>query len=112
MMNFNDKVDQLMEAAQCLNEAFHDLADNHPLVKYREVHGIALTRSRINECAVMCEETYKIMLEEYEYDKNYDWDFCPDFLEFCVNHKTFQPKSDDPRHLIGDLMMGEPDDGE
>lgn len=99
-------VQGLMEAAQCLNECFHDLPKDHELVKWREDNGIAATRDQINLCAVMCEQTHKIMLDKYEYDDCYDWDFCPKFLEYCVDYEKFEPKSDNPQHLVNMFRVG------
>lgn len=99
-------VQGLMEAAQCLNEAFHDLPNDHELVKWREDNGIAATRDQINLCAVLCEQTHKIMLIKYDYDDCFDWDFCPKFLEFCVDYEKFEPKSDNPQHLVNMFRVG------
>lgn len=99
-------VQNLMESAQCLNEAFHDLPKDHELVKWRENNGIAVARTQINLCAVLCDQTHRIMLNRYDYDDCYDWDFCPKFLEFCVDYEKFEPKSDNPQHLANMFRMG------
>lgn len=99
-------VHTLMETAQCLNECFHDLPKDHELVKWREDNGIAATRDQINLCAVLCEQAHKIMLRYYEYDDCFDWDFCPKFLEFCVDFEKFEPKSDNPQHLVNMFRVG------
>jgi|GEM_PF-6119143 hypothetical protein len=88
----------LMEAAQCLNEAFHDLPKDHPLNVWRETYGIAEVRDKLNSLAVYCDQTYRIMVDEQGYDLCFDWDFVPKFLENCVED-DFSVKSKNPRVL-------------
>ena len=92
-------IQALMEAAQCLNEAFHDLPNDHPLQKFREDNGIAEVRDRLNLCAIYCDMTHRFMVDEQGYDACFDWDFVPQFLRNCVDHEEFKPKSEDYREL-------------
>jgi len=88
----------LMEAAQCLNEAFHDLPKDHPLNVWRETYGIVEVRDKLNSLAVYCDQTYRIMVDEQGYDLCFDFDFVPQFLENCVED-DFSVKSKNPRVL-------------
>jgi len=88
-------VRDLMEAAQCLNEAFHDLPDDHPLQLWRSSYGIAEVRDQLNLCAIYCDQLHRLRMDEQGYDGCFDFDFCPQFLENCVDHETFKPKSTD-----------------
>ena len=92
------KIRNVMEAVQCLNEAFHDLPNDHPLQEFRETHGIAEVRDRLNLLAVYCDMTYRVMADEQGYDLCFDWDFVPQFLENCVEN-DFSPKSQDAHVL-------------
>ena len=92
------KIRNVMEAVQCLNEAFHDLPNDHPLQEFRETHGIAEVRDRLNLLAVYCDMTYRVMADEQGYDLCFDWDFVPQFLENCVED-DFSPKSQDAHVL-------------
>ena len=92
------KIRSVMEAVQCLNEAFHDLPNDHPLQEFRETHGIAEVRDRLNLLAVYCDMTYRVMADEQGYDLCFDWDFVPQFMENCVED-DFSPKSENPRVL-------------
>jgi len=92
------KIRNVMEAVQCLNEAFHSLPDDHPLHLFRQQHGIAEVRDQLNSLAVYCDQTYRIMHEEQGYDMCFDWDFVPQFLENCVED-DFSVKSENPRVL-------------
>jgi len=91
-------VRDLMEAAQCLNEAYHNLGDG-PLQMWGWRHGIAEVRDQLNLCAIYCDNLYRLMMDEQGYDGCFDFDFCPQFLETCVDHETFKPKSTDMRVL-------------
>lgn len=82
----DDRAEELMEAAQCLNESYHDLPDNHPLQLYRDTHGICVVRSRINDLAGYANDLHRLMVDEQGYDNCFDWDFIPTFLERCVEH--------------------------
>ena len=92
------KIRSVMEAVQCLNEAFHDLPNDHPLQEFRETHGIAEVRDRLNLLAVYCDMTYRVMADEQGYDLCFDWDFVPQFLENCVED-DFSVKSQDAHVL-------------
>jgi len=92
-------VRDLMEAAQCLNESFHSLPDDHPLRTYQYRYGIAEVRDQLNLCAIYCDNLYRLMMDEQGYDNCFDFDFVPQFLENCVDHDTFKPKSTDMRVL-------------
>ena len=92
------KIRSIMEAVQCLNEAFHDLPNDHPLQEFRETHGIAEVRDRLNLLAVYCDMTYRVMADEQGYDLCFDWDFVPQFLENCVEN-DFSVKSQDAHVL-------------
>jgi len=91
-------VRDLMEAAQCLNEAYHNLGDG-PLQMWGWRHGIAEVRDQLNLCAIYCDNLYRLMMDEQGYDGCFDFDFVPQFLENCVDHETFKPKSTDMRVL-------------
>jgi len=84
----------LMETVQCLNEAFHDLDESHPLKEWRAQHGIAEVRDRLNVLSLYCELTYQKVKERYDFDEGFDWDFVPRFIENCIND-DFMPRSED-----------------
>ena len=92
------KIRCIMEAVQCLNEAFHGLPKDHPLQEFRENNGIAEVRDRLNLLAVYCDMTYRVLADEQGYDLCFDWDFVPQFMENCVED-DFSPKSENPRVL-------------
>jgi len=98
------KIRSVMEAVQCLNEAFHDLPNDHPLQEFRETHGIAEVRDRLNVLAVYCDMTYRVMADEQGYDACFDWDFVPQFLENCVED-DFSVKSQDA-HVLSMFWRG------
>ena len=88
----------LMEAAQCLNEAFHGLPEDHPLKLWRHRYGIAEVREQLNKLAVYCDQTHRVMTHEQGYDLCFDYDFVPQFIENCVED-DFTVKSTNPRVL-------------
>jgi hypothetical protein len=88
----------LMEAAQCLNEAFHNLPEDHPLKLWRHRYGIAEVREQLNKLAVYCDQTHRVMTHEQGYDLCFDFDFVPQFIENCVED-DFTVKSTNPRVL-------------
>ena len=92
------KIRNVMEAVQCLNEAFHNLPDDHPLQEWRLSHGIAAVRDQLNSLAVYCDQTHRIMHEEQGYHECFDFDFVPQFIENCVED-DFTVKSNNPRVL-------------
>lgn len=94
----------LMEAAQCLNEAFHNLPGDHPLQKFREQYGIAEVREHLNLCAIYCDKTHRLMTQEQGYDMCFDFEFVPQFLERCVGD-DFAPKSTNP-HILSMYWRG------
>ena len=98
------KIRNVMEAVQCLNEAFHDLPNDHPLQEFRETHGIAEVRDRLNLLAVYCDMTYRVMVDEQGYDACFDWDFVPQFLKNCVED-DFSVKSQDA-HVLSMFWRG------
>lgn len=98
------KIRNVMEAVQCLNEAFHDLPNDHPLQEFRETHGIAEVRDRLNLLAVYCDMTYRVMADEQGYDACFDWDFVPQFLKNCVED-DFSVKSQDA-HVLSMFWRG------
>ena len=92
------KIRNVMEAVQCLNECFHGLPEDHPLKKFAENNGICEVRYRLNNLAVYCDQTHRVMTQEQGYDLDFDWDFVPKFLENCVED-DFSVKSKNPRVL-------------
>jgi hypothetical protein len=92
------KIRNVMEAVQCLNEAFHNLPDDHPLQEWRLSHGIAEVRDKLNMLAVYCDMTHRVMTHEQGYDLCFDFDFVPQFIENCVED-DFSVKSKNPRVL-------------
>ena len=94
----------LMEAAQCLNEAYHNLPEDHALKKWQIIYGIAEVRDQLSKIAVYCDMTYQIMHEKQGYDGCFDFDFVPQFLENCVNEEL-EPKSDNP-HILSMYWSG------
>ncbi len=92
----------LMEAAQCLNEAYHNLPEDHPLKKWQIIYGIAEVRDQLSKLAVYCDMTHRVMHEDQNYGEyhfqSFDLDFVPQFLENCVDDE-FEPKSDNP-HIL------------
>ena len=98
-------VRDLMETAQCLNECYHNLAEDHPLRDHQHWYGIAEVRDQINLCAVICDQLHRLMMNEQGYDGCFDFDFCPQFLENCVDHETFKPKSEN-MHVLSMYWSG------
>ena len=98
------KIRNVMEAVQCLNEAFHDLPNDHPLQEFREAHGIAEVRDRLNLLAVYCDMVYRVMADEQGYDLCFDWDFVPQFLRNCVED-DFSVKAKDA-HVLSMFWRG------
>jgi len=94
----------LMEAAQCLNEAFHNLPEDHALKKWQIVYGIAEVREQLSKLAVYCDMTHRVMCDEQGYDGCFDFDFVPQFLQNCVNDE-FEPKSENP-HILSMYWSG------
>jgi hypothetical protein len=92
------KIRCVMEAVQCLNEAFHDLPEDHPLKLWRHRYGIAEVRDKLNLLAVFCDMTHRVMTQEQGYDLCFDYDFVPQFIENCVED-DFTVKSENPRVL-------------
>ena len=88
----------LMEAAQCLNEAYHNLPEDHPLKHWQIIYGIAEVREQLSKIAVYCDMTHRVMHEEQGYDDCFDFDFVPQFLENCVAD-DFELKSENP-HIL------------
>jgi len=88
----------LMEAAQCLNEAYHNLPEDHPLKEWQITYGIADVRDQLSKIAVYCNQTHRVMYEEQGYDGCFDFDFVPQFLENCVAD-DFELKSTNPHVL-------------
>jgi len=88
-------VRDLMEAAQCLNEAYYSTPEDHPLREFQYRYGIAEVRDQLNLCAIYCDQLHRLMMDEQGYDNCFDFDFVPQFLENCVDHETFKPKSTD-----------------
>lgn len=98
------KIRCVMEAVQCLNESFHDLPEDHPLHVFRQQHGIAEVRDKLNLLAVYCDMTHRVMTQEQGYDLCFDWDFVPQFLENCVED-DFTVKSENP-HVLSMFWSG------
>jgi hypothetical protein len=71
---------------------------------FRETHGIAEVRDRLNLLAVYCDMTYRVMFDEQGYDACFDWDFVPQFLENCVED-DFSVKSQDA-HVLSMFWRG------
>lgn len=83
-----DEADQrdLMEAAMCLLEAFWNLKEDDP--RKSDVypnHGIAVIRDRMSTAANLCHQTWSVMVQLDDYDDCFDWDFCPRFLDNCMD---------------------------
>jgi hypothetical protein len=98
-------VRDLMEAAQCLNEAYYSTPEDHPLREWQERYGIAEVRDQLNLCAIYCDNLYRYVMSEQGYDNCFDFDFCPQFLENCVDHGTFKPKSEN-MHILSMYWSG------
>jgi len=88
----------LLQAAQCLNEAYHNLPEDHPLKHWQIIYGIAEVREQLSKIAVYCDMTHRVMYEEQGYDGCFDFDFVPQFLENCVAD-DFELKSTNPHVL-------------
>ena len=84
----------LMEVAQCLNEAYYSTPEIHPLREYQQSHGVAEVRDRINAIALPCEMTYQAVRKMYGFDDAFDLEFCPKFLDKCVDD-NFELRSKD-----------------
>ncbi len=95
-------VRSLMEAAQCLNEAYHNLPEDHPLKNWQVIYGIAEVRDQLSKIAVYCDMTHRVMHEDQNYGEYYfqsfDLDFVPQFLQNCVDNE-FEVKSENP-HIL------------
>lgn len=79
-------VPDLMDAAMCLLEAFWNLKDDDLRKSdFLPNHGIAVVRDRMSVAANLCHQTWSIMVKLDEYDDCFDWDFCPRFLDNCMD---------------------------
>lgn len=52
---------------------------------YRDTNGTADTRDQILALAKPCQDLSDIMYGEGEFDESFDWEFCPRWLEHCVD---------------------------
>lgn len=76
----------LMDAAMCLMEAFFQLPDSDPRrSNFLPNHGIAVVRDRVATAASLCHQTWLWLHERDDYDECFDWDFCPVFLDRCMD---------------------------
>ena len=57
-------VRDLMEAAQCLNEAYYSTPEDHPLRDFQYRYGIAEVRDQLNLCAIYCDQLHRLMMDE------------------------------------------------
>lgn len=91
-------VDDLMDAAMCLFEAFWNLPeDDHRKSDVLPNYGIAVVRHRMGMAAKLCDQVWTIVEDEDRGDC-FDWDFCPLFLDRCMDEHMLL-KSDDAYEL-------------
>jgi len=91
-------VDDLMDAAMCLLEAFWNLPDDdHRKSDVLPNYGIAVVRSRMGSAAKLCDQVWTLVEDEDRGDC-FDWDFCPLFLDRCMDEHMLL-KSDDAYEL-------------
>jgi hypothetical protein len=88
-----------MRMAQLLNESFWHLSSFHPLMDWKDKNGVDAVRDQLNLCALYCSRTYRMAVEDLQYDGPVDVDFVPKFLERCVND-VFMPRSNNTRVLL------------
>lgn len=103
-----DEADQrdLMEAAMCLLEAFWNLKEDDPRVSdVYPNHGIAVIRDRMSTAANLCHQTWSIMVKLDDYDDCFDWDFCPRFLDNCMDDQMVLKSG--KIHELRDLWKGD-----
>jgi len=85
----------LMDAAMCLMEAFFDLPDSDARRSdFLPNHGIAVVRDQIATAASLCHQTWLWLHERDEYDDCFDWDFCPRFLDRCMDDQLVLKSGD------------------
>ena len=76
----------LMDAAMCLLEAFWELPDDDKRRSdFLPNHGIAVVRDHVATAANLCHQTWMWLHERDDYDECFDWDFCPLFLDRCMD---------------------------
>ena len=106
----------LVETAIALFSAFddytlnarQDLPRNHPgrpseisARNAREALGAAASRAICIELADICEKTWLAIPEDERDALTWDWEFCPEFILYCVNwHDTAETLAADPADLV------------
>ena len=84
----------LMDAAMCLLEAFWNLPDSDPRRSdFLPNHGIAVVRDQMASAAGLCHQTWMLVNEEDGADC-FDWDFCPQFLDRCMDEQMVVKSND------------------
>jgi hypothetical protein len=74
----------IIDAAMCLWEACLELEKEH-YVKFRDMHGAAETRDRVAYFAGHCHDAWVHAHTTLGYDEPFDWDWCPRWLDHCVD---------------------------
>ena len=89
----------LMDAAMCLLEAFWNLPeDDKRRSDFLPNHGIGVVRDQMASAASLCHQTWMLVSEEDGADC-FDWDFCPQFLDRCMDEQMVL-KSPDLYELV------------
>lgn len=89
----------LMEASMCLLESFWNLPDDdRRRSDYLPNYGIAMVRDQIMTSARLCHQTWLMAIGD-GFDQCFDWDFCPRFLDQCMDDQLVV-KSDNVSELF------------
>jgi len=73
-------------SAACLWEHFLENIDDYSY--YRNRVGMAQFRDSVCRMARPVEEAYNYVVDLYQYDDCFDWEFVPLFINMCVNPQT------------------------
>jgi len=85
----------LMDAAMCLLEAFWELPDSDPRRSdFLPNNGIAVVRDQMASAASFCHQTWMLLSKDDGYDDCFDWDFCPQFLDRCMDEQLVVKSAD------------------
>lgn len=87
-----------MRTGQVLNEAFWHLSTFHPLMLWKDEHGVNKVRDNLSLCAIYCTKMYALACCEDEDQGPMNVDFARQFLERCVNDE-FMPRSENEKVL-------------
>ena len=83
-----------LESAACLWEQCvdptYELEYHKDLEQLRENNGVAVTREFITSLTGACDELWGRMMDADLWDDIFDWEFCPRFLNWCVDFENMK----------------------